>query len=232
MSAVRCLFPINDTDRKIMNQELDAQARKIDEAETKRFIKCWGFNPEKGIEVEGSPFEYTLLDSRSMPAMYSSVYKGRPTRPVSRIRSPARSPTNRCTKRKLQFDMAADLSNDENKNISETGIKPSKQAKITSILHPSAVAVDATAATPSMAQSCPSMPESNRANERLHPVDVSELSRSVSVSTTFVQLSPDTKALEYITPNMRSSQVKMVQREITDYVPIRKASSLKMSSLS
>ncbi|RUS75337.1 hypothetical protein EGW08_016904 [Elysia chlorotica] len=267
-TAVRCLFSISDNDRKKLNQDLDEQCRKIDQEETERFKQRWGFDPVKGSAVEGSGFEYTLLDRRTMPAMYTSSYRRRPSRPhfVLQARSPARrniSLSSAPVKRKLRFDDDNESgSNDENQDISSNiGVgMPSKQAKMddlsdislsevvsstaSSVFNPlssppssppaSSLLLSNSPRSPQMlSSSCPPALESDfEVDEQVVcSMSVPGLSRSLSESS-IVQLSPDSQAKEFSTPTSNSSPkpVKLVQREITDYVRIKKHSgSLKAS---
>ncbi|GFS13539.1 hypothetical protein ElyMa_004887000 [Elysia marginata] len=263
-TAVRCLFSITDNDRKKLNQDLDDQLKQINNAEVERFKQRWGFDPIKGKAVEGSGFEYTLLDRRSMPAMYTNNFRRRPTRPQSvlQARSPLRrnyvSLSSAPTKRKLQFDSDNENgSNDENQDICGNFGIPRKQAKtegvltgldlgVSEVVSPAASSIVNPLSSPPtsppssslhmynsprspsvLSSSCPPVLESDLVNDHTCSVDVPGLSRSLS-SSSLVQLSPGTQAREYVTPNVRPKPVKLVQREITDYVLIKKhASSLK-----
>ena len=252
--AVRCLFSISDNDRKKLNQDLDEQCQKIDLEGTERLRSCYGFDPVTGTAVEGSGFEITLLDRRSMPAMYTSTYRRKPSRPqfVLQARSPARrniSLSSAPAKRKLRFDDDDESgSNDENQDISvNMGVSslsiPCKQAKLdisdasvtvsevvspanASVLNPlssppisppaSSLLISNSPRSPQMlSSSCPPVIESDIIKDLTCSVDVPGLSRSLSESTILMQLSPDSQAREYATPNERPKPVKLVQREIT-----------------
>ena len=241
-TVVRCLFAISDNERKKLNQDLDEQARKIDEAETQRFMVKWGYDPIRGVPVEGSDYEYTLMDRGSMPAMYTSVYRRRPSRPVSVLmpRSPARrnliSMSSAPTKRKLRFDDADTGSNDENKDFDGIICKQAKvdnssmsnvSAVTTAVVNPlsspptsppaSSLQLFNSPRSPSvLSSSCPPVLDSDLVSDRLSSAtDVPGLARSLSESTSLTQLSPASLARHYITPKERQREVKLVQREIT-----------------
>lgn len=263
--AVRCLFAITDNDRKKLNIDLEKQLREIDQASTEHMKKTWGFDPSTGKAVEGSGFEYTLMDRRSMPAMYTSTYRRKVIRPQSvlQARSPARRnyvalSNSAPTKRKLLFDDNECGTNDENQELISINIgMPRKQAKtdsvisglnlgVSEVVSPAASSVVNPLSSPPtspssllfnsprspfvLSSSCPPVLESDLVNDHTcSPMDVPGLSRSLSTSS-LVQLSPDSQAREYSTPTVRPKQVKLVQREITDYGRVKKhASSLKAS---